>query len=228
MNCANHPDQAAVAFCRACGKALCASCQRTAQGTVLCEEHAALAATPAAAGSPPPFGDPYTAPLPPQPYASAAGVSPGLAFLLGLIPGVGAIYNGQYAKGLVHAVIFGLLVSINSSDAAGELEPLIVMMTLIFFLYQAFEAYHTAQRRLRGEPVDEFSSLVPLGAGAAGRSGFPIGPVVIILIGILFLLNTLDVLRLHDVLRFWPIALILLGAWMLYARLTSRPEVSRE
>ena len=31
--------------------------------------------------------------------------------LLGLIPGVGAIYNGQYAKGLVHAVVFGLLVS---------------------------------------------------------------------------------------------------------------------
>ena len=38
--------------------------------------------------------------------------SPGFAFVLGLIPGVGAIYNGQYLKGLVHAIIFGLLISL--------------------------------------------------------------------------------------------------------------------
>jgi hypothetical protein len=154
-------------------------------------------------------------------------VSPGLAFLLGLIPGVGAIYNGQYAKGLVHAVIFGLLVSINSSNAAGELEPLVGLLTAIFFFYQAFEAYHTAQRRLRGEAVDEFSSILPLG-GPAGRSGFPMGPLVIIGIGVLFLLNTLDVLRLHDVLRFWPMLLILLGGWLLYVRVAGPPEVSRD
>ena len=55
---------------------------------------------------------------------SAGGPSPGFAFLLGLIPGVGAIYNGQYAKGLIHVVILGLLISITSSGAAGDLEPL--------------------------------------------------------------------------------------------------------
>ena len=32
-----------------------------------------------------------------------------IALFLGFIPGVGAIYNGQYAKGLVHAVVFGLI-----------------------------------------------------------------------------------------------------------------------
>jgi len=41
-------------------------------------------------------------------------VSPGLAFFLGWIPGVGAIYNGQYAKGLVHAVLWGVLVSLTN------------------------------------------------------------------------------------------------------------------
>ena len=41
--------------------------------------------------------------------SDAAGeyLAPGLAFALGFIPGVGAIYNGQYLKGLVHALIFG-------------------------------------------------------------------------------------------------------------------------
>ena len=47
MNCVNHPEQPAVAFCRTCGKALCVNCQRPVQGTVFCEEH-----FPAAAGSP--------------------------------------------------------------------------------------------------------------------------------------------------------------------------------
>ena len=39
MNCANHPETAAIAYCRTCGKPLCQICQRPAQGTVFCEEH---------------------------------------------------------------------------------------------------------------------------------------------------------------------------------------------
>jgi len=43
--------------------------------------------------------------VPPAAGYVYADVSPGLALFLGLIPGVGAIYNGQYAKGMVHAII---------------------------------------------------------------------------------------------------------------------------
>ena len=50
MNCANHPEAPAVAFCRTCGKPLCQVCQRPAQGTIFCDEHVAAAA-PAAATS---------------------------------------------------------------------------------------------------------------------------------------------------------------------------------
>ena len=48
-------------------------------------------------------------------HAAISDVSPGLAFVLGLIPGVGAIYNGQYAKGLVHVIIIGLIISMLSN-----------------------------------------------------------------------------------------------------------------
>ncbi len=77
-------------------------------------------------------------------------MSPGLAFVLGLIPGVGAIYNAQYAKGLVHVVIWGLLVSIVSSDAAGGMEPLFGMLIAVWIFYMAFEAYHTRQETRHG------------------------------------------------------------------------------
>ena len=91
---------------------------------------------------------------------------PGLAFVLGLIPGVGAIYNGQYAKGLVHVIIIGLVISVLSNGSAHGLEPLVSLMLAGFWFYMAFEAYHTAQRRQRGQPVDEFSSLIPTHGGA--------------------------------------------------------------
>ncbi len=210
MNCQNHPDLPATAFCRACGKALCASCQRSAQGTVFCEEHA-----PAQPQSAPPGSaeSPWTAAPTSPPPAPRPGVSPGLAFILGFIPGVGAIYNGQYAKGIVHVVVLGLLISIVSAGATGGMEPLFGLLITLWFFYMAFEAYHTAKKRQWGQPVDEFSSLFPLRG-----EGLPVAPILLIALGVLFLLHNLDILRFHQIARYWPVALIAAGAYLLYLR----------
>jgi TM2 domain-containing membrane protein YozV len=198
-----------TAYCRACGKALTEDTARVAMGTVYCEEHLPAQGQPQAAS-------PYTAASIPNP-----GVSPGLAFLLGLLPGVGAIYNGQYAKGLVHVLILGLLISIMSSGSAGGLEPLFGMVLGVFYFYMAFEAYHTARKRMLGEPVDEFSSLVQV---KSGPGTLPILPIALIGLGVLFLLNNLELLRLRAVLRYWPVVLIMAGGWMLYSRLVDGSE----
>src|SRR6185295_11111931 len=99
----NHPEVPATAYCRACGKAVCDQCRRDAWGTVYCAEHApapvppspaAPGPDPAGTGAPPPpyaMGMPPAGGPPPSGYAYS-DVSPGLAFFLGLIPGVGAIY----------------------------------------------------------------------------------------------------------------------------------------
>jgi hypothetical protein len=166
-----------------------------------------------------PYTAPPSAPPPGTAFAPDLGVSPGLAFLLGIIPGVGAIYNGQYAKGLIHVLILGILISIVSSGAAGGLEPLFGIMISAWFFYMAFEAYHTAKRRQMGHPVDEFSSLIPL----RGSSRFPVAPVMFIALGVLFLLMNFDLLRFRDVVRYWPVFLIALGVYMLYARLSGAP-----
>ncbi len=173
-----------------------------------------------AAGQQPPPPDPsfaqspYTAPA----YTPAAtpnlNVSPGLAFLLGFIPGVGAIYNGQYGKGLMHVIIVGLLISVMSSpSSSGGLEPLLGLMITGFWFYMCFEAYHTARQRQMGLPVDEFSSILPLKG-----STFPFAPVLLIVLGVLFLLSNLGLLEFARLLRFWPVVLIALGAYMLYVR----------
>ena len=47
--------------------------------------------------------------------APASTPNPGVAFVLGLIPGVGAMYNGQLFKGLIHVVVFAILVSLTEN-----------------------------------------------------------------------------------------------------------------
>ena len=247
MTCAKHPESEASAFCRECGKPMCPECQRPALGSVYCVDHApaAQSGNPTATGYPPPppppppsfKGAPYAAPPPPpppypgssypgSPYTATGsippntkrtsrGPSPALAFLLGFIPGVGAIYNGQYAKGLVHAVIFGILVSLASSHHNG-LEPLIGISMAIWTFYMAFEAMHTAQKRREGIVPDEFSSLLNVHQ-SNGR--FPVGAVLMIGFGCVLLLDTLGVISLDQLERFWPLGLIGFGVWRLYARM---------
>jgi TM2 domain-containing membrane protein YozV len=141
-----------------------------------------------------------------------------VAFLLGWIPGVGAIYNGQYLKGLVHAVIFGLLISlVNASDGTAS-QPFLVMTMIGFIFYMPFEAYHTAKKHQLGLPVDEWSSLT----GSRGHnSRVPIGPIVLIAIGILFLLDTLHLIEFREIGRWWPVLLIVAGVYMLWGRMAA-------
>ncbi len=221
MNCATHPDTPATAYCRTCGKPVCQACQRLFDNAVFCSEHSPAAAPPpfsGPAGGPSPYANPYSAPSPgPGMAAPDAGASPGLAFLLGWIPGVGAIYNGQYVKGLIHVIVLGVLISIVSSDSAGGFEPVFGMLIGVWVFYMAFEAYHTARRRQMGMAVDEFSSIVPM---HRDRRSFPAGPIALIALGLLFLLNNLEILHFGQIIRYWPLGLIALGAFMLYERMS--------
>src|SRR5208282_2112894 len=113
MNCANHADAPAVAYCRTCGKALCANCTRPVRGVIYCEDclGAKMEGVPTGAPSgasgfvPGGFPQTPTAPgqilPPPPPTGSGSGPNPTVAGILaGFFPfGVGAVYTGQYAKG---------------------------------------------------------------------------------------------------------------------------------
>jgi len=163
---------------------------------------------------------PYSAATPPP--MPNTDISPGLAFVLGMIPGVGAIYNSQYVKGLVHVAIIGLLISILANDSARGLEPLVGLMLAAFWWYMAFEAYHTASKRRLGQKVEEFSSLIPMGGHR-----FPAAPVILIALGFVFLLNNLGIFELRQALKYWPVLLIALGVYMLYLRVNGQKDASQ-
>lgn len=216
MNCANHPELQATAYCRTCGKPMCDQCRRDGFGTVYCDEHLAAAVPPVpppGAGAPPPFS-PYAGAAPPVPRVYTS-VSPGMALFLGFIPGVGAIYNGQYAKGILHAVIWGVLMSIADSRAMNDARPVGVITVMAYWAYMALEAYHTARKRRAGEPVDELSSILNL----RGGRDLPAIAIGLIVFGGILLLHTLDLLDFERVMRFWPVLLIGAGVYLLYGRI---------
>jgi TM2 domain-containing membrane protein YozV len=246
MNCANHPEVSASAFCRECGKPMCQECQKPTSGSIYCAEHLPVAAGPSFPSPPPPprvsadsgtyasssytGSSPYTAPAS-SPYTASAPAStpyetaahPALALILGFIPGVGAIYNGQYAKGLIHAVVFGLLVTL-ASNTHTAFEPFIGLMIAAWVFYMAFEAYHTAHKRQYGVSVEEFSSLFDVRA-THGR--FPAGALLLIGLGFILLLDTTDIISMEQLERYWPVGLILFGLYMLYARLSPAGKADR-
>jgi hypothetical protein len=162
MNCANHPDRERIAFCQNCGKPLCQECTRTVGTAVFCEP--CLAAKLAGAGTPPP--DPsapgsytypnaaYTSTIPPLGHGEP---NPALAALLGIIPGVGAMYNGQYAKGIVHLIVFAILITL--ADEHG----IFGLFIAGWVIYQILEAHHTAKARRDGTPLPNPFGLNDLG-----------------------------------------------------------------
>ena len=143
MDCVNHSGVTATAFCQNCGKALCPNCVRNgAGGQILCEPcWVAWQNVP----------NPFAAPPVGAPNPAAAAV-------LGLIPGVGAMYNGQFFKGLIHVVIFAVLINIT------EHYGIFGIFIGAWVLYQSFEAFHTAKARRDGQPVPD-----PLGLNEGDR-----------------------------------------------------------
>ncbi len=210
MNCANHSDVSAMAYCRTCGKPLCAKCTRDVRGVIYCEN--CLAARVEGTMPPPgPGTQNYVAPPPPQ----SSGPNPALAGILGAIPfGVGAIYNGQYAKGLAHLIIFSLLC-VGANRAGDPWDALFGFGIAFFVIYQIIDAVRSARAIQAGQPApDPFGLGHAFGAGErVDTSKIPMGAVVLILIGVLFLLRNVGLFS-FDFNRIWPIFLIGLGGWL--------------
>jgi len=225
MNCATHPDIAAVAFCRTCGKPLCANCTRDVRGVVYCEPclAARLEGTAPAAGFVPPAQTGYapigqppgTIPTAPFRPAGGSGPNPAVAGILaGFFPfGVGAVYCSQYAKGLAHLIIFAMLIF--ASDHAGRWDWVFGIGIAFFYVYQIIDAVRTARALQMGEPPpDPYGLAQTFSMGERSEyKNIPAVAIILIGLGVLFLLHTMNIFE-FGLDRFWPLLLIFFGGWM--------------
>ena len=217
MNCAVHPDVDAVGYCRNCGKPMCAVCVRPVHDVMYCEEclaHEMGVPRPQATGSSATPGTADVSGAPAQaPFAGKSGrVNPALAFILGFIPGLGAIYNGEYNKAILHIVIFGGII-LGITGAFGEgLEGFWVFALVAFIFYMPIDALRTAKARQTGEPLKD-----PVELWSAKQ---PLGPIILIGVGVLILLNNFGFFERYRIGEFfWPLVLIVVGIVMLRKRM---------
>jgi len=226
MKCAVHPEVDATGFCRNCGKAMCATCARPVREVLYCENCLASGMGMGAPAAQAPVADPYQQPanafVPPAPAplplpGQPGRPSPAAAFVFGLFPGLGAVYNGEYNKAIIHLVIFiALILGLVSASNADEFSVLAVTALALllagFVFYMAFDAMRVAQAKSVGQtvndPLEEFSKNLPL------------GPVILIGIGALLLLSNFRVFEfLHlSLWRLWPLIFIAVGVLMFRSR----------
>jgi uncharacterized membrane protein len=218
MKCAVHPDVEASGFCRNCGKPMCPACTRQVRDVLYCEDCLAQVvglapATPVAPGT----ETSNVAPVLPQGAIPASGVksesgAPVLAFLLGLIPGLGAIYNGEYNKALLHIIIFAGIILGISLDLGDGAEAVLICALVVFPFYMAIDAVRTMKAKQSGvvyqDPIENWTK----------QKAF--GPILLIALGALFLLRNFgvfDLFRMREL--FFPLILIGLGVWLMRNRI---------
>jgi hypothetical protein len=221
MKCAVHPEVDATGFCRNCGKAMCASCVRPVRDLLYCEDclGAMMGLPPTQAPAPgatpgaPGFAASIPAPLPPA--AAVPPGNPGIAFLLGFVPGLGAIYNGEYNKAMIHILIFGGIIIGITGVLGDSLTPFWIVALVAFVFYMAIDALRTAKARQTGQTVSD-----PFESWTKNRS---LAPFILIAIGGLFLLHNFgffDMFRVREI--FWPVVLIGIGVLMLRNRVSGQ------
>ena len=146
----------------------------------------------------------------------AIGPNPVLAFFLGFLPGLGAFYNEQYGKGMIHLAIFLLLfiTGVNGLDNGGAEAALWICISALW-IYMPIDALRTAQAKRAGQtladPLDSFSKQRP------------VGPIILIGVGLLLLLNNFEWFQWYRIARFWPLILIAVGILMFRNRMERRP-----
>jgi TM2 domain-containing membrane protein YozV len=184
--------------------------------------------------------------IPPQSRPVVAG-------LLGFIPGVGAMYNGQFMKGVIHALTFVVLIFLTTHIG------ILGILIGFFVFYMVFDAYKTSEAIQHGLPLpDPFGLEAMFGPGVTQTNNWqrpnapsaptapaggdptwsasqaplytapaadnsscnnsvPIGAVILIGLGCLFLLDNMGWFS-FSMDRFWPLILIAIGAWLFFKR----------
>lgn len=199
IQCSYHPGQRALVQCAACHRPLCPSCDHRIRGFPYCQDCIIRGIDMLRR---PRLSDVTVSRRPRR--------SPALALLCALIPGLGAVYNHQNVKAIVHfLVIIGLFELADITEIA-----VFALGGGVFYLFSLMDAYRTAHAINAGlDPREEDERL-----RERVRERMHLLAVALIGLGLLFIAS--DLLKLFNVAlslrRLWPIAFVFVGLYLLY------------
>ncbi|MDQ3797890.1 MAG: hypothetical protein M3384_00420 [Acidobacteriota bacterium] len=173
MNCAYHAHNTAVVNCNGCGKPLCPACDHRIKGFPFCQDCIVTGVELLRSRNQSSY----------VPYVKRQ-VSPVVATILSLIcPGLGAAYNGQTSKGLIHFAVF---VGLFQLATMGGL-ALFVLGFVGMWLYAAVDAWRTAQLIRSGLTPDGAEDWIV----QRFQSNPKVSGLVLTIVGVLFFLHML-------------------------------------
>jgi hypothetical protein len=197
MKCAVHPEVDAVGYCRNCGKALCPTCAREVRGMVYCEACLADMVTQ------------------PRPAVGQGGRNPVLATMLGFVPGLGAVYNGEYTKALVHVCAFIAFVAILTATNSSVVSTVFGLGLAAFIIYMAVDANRSAKAKMAAPASEDGGELT--------SQARMVGPFILIGLGLIFLLQNFHIFELDRLIdTWWPLILIAVGGFLAWRRMEGR------
>lgn len=203
MFCAYHTKNPAPVQCSNCARPLCPACDHRIRGFPFCQDCIVSGVQLLRQQSRAEPG-----------HFVRRRTSPFVATLLSFVPGLGAAYNGQTSKAIVHFAIFA---SFFQMAVVTDGVHFFVLGVIGTWLYAAVDACRTAQLMRSGLSPAEEEDVI-----ARRLYGNPFAwAVTLIVLGVVFLMHTL--LGVHlPVRQLLPVALVALGAYMLFDYLRRR------
>jgi hypothetical protein len=199
MSCAYHLTNRAVVQCSRCARPLCPACDHRIRGFPYCQDCIVTGVELLQQQQARPGTSQFV----------RRKTSAFVALLLSFVcPGLGAAYNGQTSKALVHFTIFASFFQMATVTDGTAFFVLGVIGT---WLFAAVDAVRTAQLIRAGFAPDAEQDAI-----ARRLYGNPLAwAVTMITLGTVFLLHTLFNVQL-PVREFLPVVLVLLGGYMLF------------
>ena len=179
MYCSYHAKNPAVVQCNQCARWLCPACDHRVRGFPFCQDCIVAGVELLR----------HTASRSPTNILRRKS-SPFIATLLSFVPGLGAAYNGQTSKAIVHFAIFASFFQMAVVTQGMHFFVLGVIGT---WLFSAVDACRTAQLMRAGLSPDAEDDVI---ARRLYGNPFAWGTTLII-IGTLFLLHTLLLSLIH-------------------------------
>jgi hypothetical protein len=191
MKCSYHPAVESQESCNACKKPLCGDCAHKIKGKAYCQdcliEGAEWAATIKGLKLP--------------------SDSPRRAALCAIIPGLGAVYNGEYLKAITYFAVWAALAMLG-----GRVSGIFIFAAIVFVLFTIFDAYRSAEAMVR----KQLTSL-PISETTRQDKTIVGWGIFLMILGVFFLLE--NVIPFHFFNKLWPLVFVLLGAYLVYRAL---------
>src|SRR2546427_9355516 len=199
MTCNYHQKNAATVQCSQCARPLCPACAHRIRGFPFCQDCIVAGVEMLR----------YQQSLSTAPHVIRRKTSPFVATLLSFfVPGLGAAYNGQTSKAIVHFAIFASFCQMAVITDGVSFFVLGVFGT---WLFAAVDACRTAQLIRAGLAPEAEEDAI-----ARQLYGNPLAwGVTLLVLGAMFLSHTLLGVQ-FPMRRALPAALVVLGAYILF------------